>query len=104
MGRRNDLGEWDRSCLQCGQVFFYNQAAGNSPDYCSNACRQRAYRQRQRRGNISLEIKTRINVTTQEVTLTLNGSKFLLTVEESEVLVERLLKARALLTATQTTF
>jgi len=31
-------------CESCGKVFYFVRARGRYPKYCSNACKQRAYR------------------------------------------------------------
>ena len=100
MDRRNNSGEGERRCAGCGETFFYALTAGRRPVYCSPACKQKAYRRR-KQPSAGVELKTRINVTTQEVTLTLTGRKVVLTLADLEVLTERLLKARQLLTAVQ---
>ena len=101
--RRNDLGELDRTCIFCGEVFFYDVKPGNSPDYCSNACKQAAYRKRHRK-HTAVTIKTRLNIEEQSLTLTLNGGHYLLGVDDITDLLEKLIKAKNLLTAQQKRF
>ena len=42
------MSEERSSCEACGAALPPGQVSGNRPRYCSNACRQRAYRRRQR--------------------------------------------------------
>lgn len=89
--------------MHCGEVFGFDEKPGNLPMYCSNACKQRAYRARKRRGS-QAQIKTRVNLDAGELTLTINGGKYLLTEEDILDLTERLIRARQLMTAAQTGF
>lgn len=43
-GKRYDIYLWYKSaCQRCGKEFRHNKPAGK---YCSNACKQAAYRER----------------------------------------------------------
>jgi predicted nucleic acid-binding Zn ribbon protein len=49
-GRRNTIHEL--TCIQCGRV-FHTDGLGAGRLYCSNACRQAAYRERKRKERIA---------------------------------------------------
>ena len=40
---------YQRTCLICGQPFFVVRGRGNKPKFCGINCKQKAYRNRQRK-------------------------------------------------------
>ena len=114
MTRYNDLGEAEATCLHCGEVFYFDNAPGNRPMYCSAKCKQAAYRQRKRQATskaaaghrAALVDDIRVRLTEDDKIAVFVGGEMslLLHVEAADLLATRLAKATALVTAEQLDF
>lgn len=111
MTRYNDMGDSEATCMQCGEVFYFDSKPGNRPMYCSTKCKQAAYRKRKRQAATRITTGTRaalatdvkVRITQDEKIAVFVGGEIalLMHIEAADYLAASLAKATALLNAQQ---